>query len=299
MGKKITKQILADRLSKKGTWTSAQVDAYVDAFFNVLHEGVTTEGVVKLKGLGTFKTIQVADRASVDVNTGERIVIPGHQKLKFVEEEKVNALLNNTEEAPAEPEETVQEEKPQLVKEETPQPAEEEKPQPVKEENPQPAEEEKLQPVKEEKPQPAEEVEPSVKEEELPKETPETAPAQPSSSVEPSPVQDVQDKGPRSKWWLWVLIALAVVLIVVGVVLAVNSSNAEVPSQEQKENAVPATPQKPIQPRYKIHSFQKGESLTTISVLYYGNPDSVDRIQQLNGLTDSSEIALGTELKMP
>jgi nucleoid DNA-binding protein len=290
---------LADRLSKKGTWTSAQVDAYVDAFFNVLHEGVTTEGVVKLKGLGTFKTIQVADRASVDVNTGERIVIPGHQKLKFVEEEKVNALLNNTEEAPAEPEETVQEEKPQLVKEETPQPAEEEKPQPVKEENPQPAEEEKLQPVKEEKPQPAEEVEPSVKEEELPKETPETAPAQPSSSVEPSPVQDVQDKGPRSKWWLWVLIALAVVLIVVGVVLAVNSSNAEVPSQEQKENAVPATPQKPIQPRYKIHSFQKGESLTTISVLYYGNPDSVDCIQQLNGLTDSSEIALGTELKMP
>ena len=95
------------------------------------------------------------------------------------------------------------------------------------------------------------------------------------------------------------MIALAVVLIVVGVVLAVNSSNAEVPSQEQKENAVPATPQKPIQPRYKIHSFQKGESLTTISVLYYGNPDSVDRIQQLNGLTDSSEIALGTELKMP
>ena len=132
MGTKITKQVLADRLAKKGTWTAAQVDAYVDAFFNVLHEGVTTEGVVKLKGLGTFKTIQVADRASVDVNTGERIVIPGHQKLKFVEEEKVNTMLNNPDQAPMEQAEPVKAEKP--VKEEKAKPVEAEKPQPVKEE---------------------------------------------------------------------------------------------------------------------------------------------------------------------
>ena len=243
MGTKITKQVLAARLTKKGTWTAAQVNAYVDAFFSVLHEGVTNEGTVKLKGLGTFKTIQVADRASVDVNTGERIVIPGHKKLKFVEEDKVNALLNNPDQAPTEPAE------------------------PVKEEQQEPVKEEKAEPVKEEKAEP-------VKEKE----------------------------GASSRWWLWLLIALAVVLVVVGVVMALNSNTADTEAATQpaqKETKAPAKPQKPAQPQYKVHAFQKGESLTTISVLYYGTPDSVECIQQLNGLTETSEIPLGTELKLP
>ena len=273
MGTKITKQVLADRLAKKGTWTAAQVDAYVDAFFNVLHEGVTTEGVVKLKGLGTFKTIQVADRASVDVNTGERIVIPGHQKLKFVEEEKVNTMLNNPDQAPMEQAEPVKAEKP--VKEEKAKPVEAEKPQPVKEE--------KQEPVKEEKASP------------LPIEGE-------ASPIEGRREEGLGQRGSSSRWWLWALIALAVVLIVVGVVIALNSGNADTAAAtqpEQTECAVPATPLKPAEHRYKIHAFQKGESLTTISVLYYGTPDSVQRILELNGLTDSSYIPLGTELKLP
>lgn len=259
MGTKITKQLLAAQLKKKGTWTAAQVDAYVDAFFNVLHEGVTNEGTVKLKGLGTFKTIQVADRASVDVNTGERIVIPGHQKLKFVEEDKVNALLNNPESAPTEP-----------VKEEKAEPVKEEKAEPVKEEKAELVKEEKTEPVKEEM----------------------------VSVSTPLPTGEGQGVG-LSRWWLWLLIALAVVLVVVGVIIALNSAHADTATQtEQQETAVPATPQ-PATPQYKIHAFQKGESLTTISVLYYGTPDSVERIQQLNGLTDTTEIQLGTELKLP
>lgn len=251
MGTKITKQVLAARLKKEGKWTSAQIDAYVDAFFNVLHEGVTNEGTVKLKGLGTFKTIQVADRASVDVNTGERIVIPGHQKLKFVEEEKVNALLNNTEQA---------------------QPAKEE--QPTKEE--QPAKEE--QPVKAEQAQPA-------KEESTPSEQPQTLKEEVKKS--------------SSRWWIWALIALAIVLLVVGVIVSINSSNTDDDAATQTEQKPANKPSQPKTPTYKIHSFQKGESLTTISVLYYGTTDSVERIQQLNGLSDTSEIALGTELKLP
>ena len=251
MGTKITKQVLAARLTKKGTWTAAQVNAYVDAFFSVLHEGVTNEGTVKLKGLGTFKTIQVADRASVDVNTGERIVIPGHKKLKFVEEDKVNALLNNPDQAPTEPAEPVKEEQQEPVKEE--------KAEPVKEEQQEPVKEEKAEPVKEK-------------------------------------------EGASSRWWLWLLIALAVVLVVVGVVIALNSNTADTEAATQpvqKETKAPAKTQKPAQPQYKVHAFQKGESLTTISVLYYGTPDSVERIQQLNGLTETSEIPLGTELKLP
>ena len=267
MGTKITKQVLAARLSQKGTWTAAQVNAYVDAFFSVLHEGVTSEGTVKLKGLGTFKTIQVADRASVDVNTGERIVIPGHKKLKFVEEDKVNALLNNPDQAPTEPAEPVKEEQPEPVKEQKAEPVKEEQQEPVKEEKAEPVKEEQQEPVKEEKAEP-------VKEKE----------------------------GASSRWWLWLLIALAVVLVVVGVVIALNSNTADTEAATQpvqKETKAPAKPQKPAQPQYKVHAFQKGESLTTISVLYYGTPDSVERIQQLNGLTETSEIPLGTELKLP
>ena len=98
------------------------------------------------------------------------------------------------------------------------------------------------------------------------------------------------------------LIALAVVLVVVGVVIALNSNTADTEAATQpaqKETKAPAKPQKPAQPQYKVHAFQKGESLTTISVLYYGTSDSVERIQQLNGLTDTTEIQLGTELKLP
>ena len=251
MGTKITKQVLAARLKKEGKWTSAQIDAYVDAFFNVLHEGVTNEGTVKLKGLGTFKTIQVADRASVDVNTGERIVIPGHQKLKFVEEEKVNALLNNTEQE---------------------QPAKEA--QPVKEEQPAKAE----QPVKEEHAQPAKE--------------------ESAASEQPQALKEEVKKS-SPKWWIWALIALAIVLLVVGVIVSINSGNTDDDVATQTEQKPANQPSQPKAPTYKIHSFQKGESLTTISVLYYGTTDSVERIQQLNGLSDTSEIALGTELKLP
>ena len=279
MGTKITKQVLAARLSQNGSWTAKQVEAYVDAFFNVLHEGVTTEGVVKLKGLGTFKTIQVADRASVDVNTGERIVIPGHQKLKFVEEEKVNAMLNNPDQAPTE------------------------QPKPVKEEKAKPVKEQKAEPVIEEK---AEQITPlPIKGEASPIEGGrEEGLGQRGASELASPLpHSGESEGARSsRWWLWLLIALAVVLVVVGVIIALNSNNAEAEAAtqpEQTEAAVPATPLKPAEPRYKIHHFQKGESLTTISVLYYGTPDSVERIQQLNGLTDSSYIPLGTELKLP
>ena len=257
MGTKITKQILAARLKKEGKWTSAQIDAYVDAFFNVLHEGVTNEGTVKLKGLGTFKTIQVADRASVDVNTGERIVIPGHQKLKFVEEEKVNALLNNTEQ-----EQPVKEVKP--VKEAQPAKAE----QPAKEE--QPAKAEQAQPAKEES----------------------------TPSEQPQALKEEVKKS-SSRWWIWALIALAIVLLVVGVIVSINSGNTDDDAATQTEQKSANQPSQPKAPTYKIHSFQKGESLTTISVLYYGTTDSVERIQQLNGLSDTSEIALGAELKLP
>ena len=86
MAKKITTQMLAETLLQRG-WDPQQVQPFIDAFFKTLADAVTSGEAVKVKGLGTFKTIKVADRASVNVNTGERIVIPGHNKLEFVEED--------------------------------------------------------------------------------------------------------------------------------------------------------------------------------------------------------------------
>ena len=238
MGNRITTQMLADRL-RQNRQDANQVDAFVDAFFKTLSEGVTNDGVVKVKGLGTFKTIKVADRASVDVNTGERIVIPGHNKLKFVEEDKVNTLLNNSDQVPTEPAEPVMEEPAKSVKEE------------------------KQESVKEEK-----------------------------TSV-------------SSKWWIWAMVALLVVLITICVVsIASNNAADKTPEPVQSEtsnhSSLPANrwPQAEST-TYRVHVFQKGESLTTISILYYNTPDSVSRIMQLNGLSDTTFIPLGTELRLP
>ena len=256
MGTRLTKQSLADRLNQNGTWTAEQVEVFVDAFFAVLQEGVTNDGSVKLRGLGTFKTVQVADRASVDVNTGERIVIPGHKKLKFVEEEKVNQLLNN----------------PELVSE------------PVQE----PTTEQKLA-------EPATESEQTPKTDSAPKGE---LPVQEENQPEESSPQCSCD----SKWWIWGVVAFIAVLVVASIIFAVcnNDSDSQSATQtEQKSGVEAATTIQENQPQYKVHVFQKGESLTTISILHYATIDSVKRIQELNGLTDTTDIQLGTELRLP
>lgn len=274
MGTRLTKQSLADRLIQNGTWTAEQVEVFVDAFFAVLQEGVTNDGSVKLRGLGTFKTVQVADRASVDVNTGERIVIPGHKKLKFVEEEKVNQLLNN----------------PELVSEPVQEPT-------TKEKSIEPTiEQEPIEPTTEEKSiEPVTESEQTPKTDSAPKGE---LPAQEENQLEETPQQCSCD----SKWWIWGVVAFIAVLVVASIIFAVcnNDSDSQSTTQtEQKSGVEVATTIQENQPQYKVHVFQKGESLTTISILHYATIDSVKRIQELNGLTDTTDIPLGTELRLP
>ena len=274
MGTRLTKQSLADRLIQNGTWTAEQVEVFVDAFFAVLQEGVTNDGSVKLRGLGTFKTIQVADRASVDVNTGERIVIPGHKKLKFVEEEKVNQLLNN----------------PELVSEPVQEPTTEQK-------LAEPTTEQKLvEPTKEK-----DSIEPVTESEQTPK-----TDSTPKGELPVQEVNQPEESSPQcscdSKWWIWGVVAFIAVLVVASIIFAVcnNDSDSQSATQtEQKSGVEAATTIQENQPQYKVHVFQKGESLTTISILHYATIDSVKRIQELNGLTDTTDIQLGTELRLP
>ena len=59
-----------------------------------MSEGVYTDKLVKVKGLGTFKIIPVEKRESIHVNTGERFVIPEHYKFSFLPDKELRELVN-------------------------------------------------------------------------------------------------------------------------------------------------------------------------------------------------------------
>jgi nucleoid DNA-binding protein/nucleoid-associated protein YgaU len=72
----------------------ADADAFSTAFFELIVEGLETDGIVKINGLGTFKLIAVENRESVNVNTGERFEIKGHKKLTFTPADSFKETVN-------------------------------------------------------------------------------------------------------------------------------------------------------------------------------------------------------------
>lgn len=67
---------------------------FVKTIFDVIQECLDEEKVVKVKGLGTFKIIEVDDRESINVNTGERVLIEGHSKLTFTPDSVMKEIVN-------------------------------------------------------------------------------------------------------------------------------------------------------------------------------------------------------------
>ncbi len=93
MGKALTKDIVQSVASKKNM-TLKEAEEYVDAFFSIVTEGLQRDNVVKIKGFGTFKLIEVRDRESIDVNTGERMIIEGHTKMTFTPDSTLRDMVN-------------------------------------------------------------------------------------------------------------------------------------------------------------------------------------------------------------
>lgn len=85
---------LAKRLAEKHNLDKKNVESFLAAFADVLQQGIASEGQVKIKGLGTFKIVKVKDRESVDVNTGERLLIQGHEKLSFTPDAVMKEMVN-------------------------------------------------------------------------------------------------------------------------------------------------------------------------------------------------------------
>lgn len=94
MNSKLGIQDLASAFSERYGMDQKSSAAFVKAVFDIVEEYVAIDKLVKIKGFGTFKLISVSDRESVNVNTGERIVIAGHTKLTFTPEASLKDAVN-------------------------------------------------------------------------------------------------------------------------------------------------------------------------------------------------------------
>lgn len=85
---------LARFLVEKHGIKLADAELFISLMTEIINDGVHRERQVKIKGLGTFKLTSVSSRESIDVNTGERIVIEGRDKLSFAPDNAMKELVN-------------------------------------------------------------------------------------------------------------------------------------------------------------------------------------------------------------
>lgn len=94
MSSKSSISILAKALAEKDGLKQADAESFVTSMFEVVNDALQTDKLVKMRWLGTFKVLSVKDRESVDVNTGERIVIEGRDKISFVPDNILKEIVN-------------------------------------------------------------------------------------------------------------------------------------------------------------------------------------------------------------
>ncbi|UKK57990.1 HU family DNA-binding protein [Prevotella communis] len=216
---------LADMLAQKVGISKREAQQFLTDFVETIQDGVNNDKLVKIKGLGTFKVIDVDARESVNVNTGERVTIDSHQKLTFTPDAAMKELVNKPfsqfetvvlndgvefDDEPEVEEPTIAEETPEPVVEPTPEP--EPEPTIVPEPEPEPVVVPEPEPeptiVPEPEPEPVVVPEPEPEPEPMPEPEPEAAPA----PVEEDVAEEAEEKS-ASYWWLWLLIAIIACVI--------------------------------------------------------------------------------------
>lgn len=91
---KISLSDLAQRLAEKSGISLQDAELFIRKMFDVANDGLQSDKLVKMKWLGTFKVMAVKDRESVDVNTGERIIIEGRDKISFTPDNILKEIVN-------------------------------------------------------------------------------------------------------------------------------------------------------------------------------------------------------------
>ena len=249
---------LASKLMEKHGLKRTEAELFIRQFVGVINDGLKNDKSVKVKGLGTFKVQAVSARKSVDVNTGEAIVIEGRDKISFTAEAVMRDLVNapfaqfetvivndgvdfSEIDAKHEADNTEAEESAQAVVEQAtkvePEPIVEPKPTPTIEPEtavepepivePEPTSAIEPEPIVEPEPSPAIEPEPTpaVEQEPAPTVEPEPAVVEPTPTAEPTPVvedsdSDADELEAKSKSYKNTIIVLASSLACV-VILAV------------------------------------------------------------------------------
>ena len=186
---------LADMLAQKAGISKREAQQFLTDFVETIQDGVNNDKLVKIKGLGTFKVIDVDARESVNVNTGERVTIDSHQKLTFTPDAAMKELVNK----PFSQFETVVlndgvefDDEPEVEE-----PA-------IAEETPEPV----VEPTPEPEPEPVVVPEPELVPESMPEPEPEADPA----PVDEEVAEEAEEKS-ASYWWLWLLIAIIACVI--------------------------------------------------------------------------------------
>ena len=90
----MTKVELIAAVAEKANLTKKDAEVFVKEFFLLIEQALENEKTVKIKGLGTFKLIDVDSRESVNVNTGERFQIKGHTKVSFSPDANLRDTIN-------------------------------------------------------------------------------------------------------------------------------------------------------------------------------------------------------------
>ena len=91
---KLTLNNIAKVLVEKNGMEPKESMTFTTAMFDLIHDRLNEEGIVKVKGLGTFKMIRVEARESINVRTGERVLIDSHAKITFTPDAVMKELVN-------------------------------------------------------------------------------------------------------------------------------------------------------------------------------------------------------------
>lgn len=94
MNSRLTIQDLAGLLAERTGKDRNSAEQFLREFIAIVSQGVFTDKVAKIKGLGSFKIVLVEKRESIHVNTGERFLIPAHYKFSFLPDKELRELVN-------------------------------------------------------------------------------------------------------------------------------------------------------------------------------------------------------------
>ena len=83
-------KIVADRYDMH----QQDAEKFMDDMFSLIRSALINDEQVKIKGLGTFKVQTVKERASVNVNTGEKVMINSHDRISFTPDATMRDSVN-------------------------------------------------------------------------------------------------------------------------------------------------------------------------------------------------------------